>query len=333
MTNQKVFIGVGHGGNDPGAVANGLRESDITLNVSLEFGSILANHGVEVQLSRYKDENDDIAEEIRECNAFNPTLAIDVHVNAGGGDGFEIFHSIDQAYTKGLDKTLALNMEAEVKAIGQNSRGLKTKINSEGRDYFGFIRSVNCPSVIAEMAFIDNINDIKDFDELWEQKRYALALAKGVLKTLGIPYKTSTPGTVPTGQLYRIRKTWEDVASQKGAYSVLDSAITESKKYPGYSVFNETGTKVYPIASPTPSKRYLNLHPSVSTWRVYRTTVAPVKGNECGYLAPKQYGGISYEILATPQTDIYTINTGAFGKVNIYAPRDNDSSITNSPIY
>ena len=33
----KVFIGVGHGGSDPGAVANGLRESDLNLSIALSF--------------------------------------------------------------------------------------------------------------------------------------------------------------------------------------------------------------------------------------------------------------------------------------------------------
>ena len=52
-----------------------------------------------------------------------------------------------------------------------------------------------------------------------------------------------------TKELYRIRKTWEDAASQKGAYSNLDSAISECKKYAGYSVFNSAGVKVYPVTS------------------------------------------------------------------------------------
>lgn len=81
------------------------------------------------------------------------------------------------------------------------------------------------------------------------------------------------------------------------------------------------------------NKEYLNLKPHVSSWRVYPTNVAPVIANACGSLAPKTYGGLSYEILGNPQTHVYTIQTQSFGRVNIYAPRDNDSSITNNPIY
>lgn len=81
------------------------------------------------------------------------------------------------------------------------------------------------------------------------------------------------------------------------------------------------------------SKQYLNLHPHVSRWKVYPTSKAPVVGNECGQLTPSEFGGISYEILCKPQTDVYTIQTSSYGRVNIYAPRDNDSSITSSPRY
>ena len=247
---KKAFIGVGHGGSDPGAVANGLKEANLNLTAALEVGEILAAHKVNVLLSRYRDEDDDLAEEIRECNAFGPDVAVDMHTNAGGGDGFEVFHTI----RGGVGKTLAQNIESEVKTIGQNSRGLKTKVNSAGNDYFGFIRSTNCPAVITEMAFIDNINDIKDFDEVHELKRYALAVAKGILKTLGIAYNgasTSNPGTSTgtTSNLYRVRKSWSDAGSQKGAFSDLNNAKKCADQNNGYSVFDNNGNKVYPSTS------------------------------------------------------------------------------------
>ena len=53
----KVFVGVGHGGNDPGAVGY-LREEDVNLQMALGCEAYLKSKGVEVLLSRYKDEND-----------------------------------------------------------------------------------------------------------------------------------------------------------------------------------------------------------------------------------------------------------------------------------
>lgn len=189
---EKVFIGVGHGGNDPGAVAGKLKEKDIVLNIALACKDELERHNVEVKLSRYKDENDGVMEEVRECNAFKPKIAVDIHINAGGGDGFEAFHH----YRGGLGKTLAANIETEVKKIGQNSRGLKTRVGSSGRDYYAFIRETVCPSIILEAAFIDT-KDIEIVDELHEQKILGIAYAKGILKTLGIQYKESD--SIPDG--------------------------------------------------------------------------------------------------------------------------------------
>lgn len=189
---KRVFGGVGHGGKDPGAVGNGLRESDINLDIALAWESEMKRHGVEVKLSRYKDEDDDLNEEIRECNAYNPDLAIDFHTNAGGGDGFEVYYSI----VGGMGKTLAQNIEAEVKKLDQNSRGIKTRTNSSGKDYYGFIRNTKCPSVIVECAFIDNKEDIGIVDTKEERKRFGIAIAKATLKTLGIEYKEQTTSPV-----------------------------------------------------------------------------------------------------------------------------------------
>jgi N-acetylmuramoyl-L-alanine amidase CwlA len=67
---------------------------------------------------------------------------------------------------------------------------------------------------------------------------------------------TQPSQSVPTsGTLYRVRKTWEDIRSQIGAYSVFDNAKELADKNVGYKVFNENGQVVYPVQStpiPTP---------------------------------------------------------------------------------
>ncbi len=205
---KKVFLGVGHGGSDPGAVGY-IKEADVNLAMALACRDYLQANGVEVRMSRTKDENDPLTEEIKECNAFNPDLAVDIHNNAGGGDGFEVYH-----YHKGgTSKTLAANIEAEVKAIGQNSRGLKTRLNSSGSDYYGFIRCINAPSIICEGVFVDNKADAAQADTAAEQKAFGIAYAKGILKTLGVtdqggnntggskPEENTGGGTSNTGKI------------------------------------------------------------------------------------------------------------------------------------
>ena len=181
---KKVFIGVGHGGADNGAVANGLKEDNLNLAIALACRDELKRHGVEVGISRTKDEADPLAEEIKECNAFNPDYAVEIHNNAGGGDGVEIFHTLKG----GKGKTLAQNILNEIIAIGQNSRGLKTKKNDRGTDFYGWIRQTKAPACLIEGAFVDNKKDIAIIDTAAEQKKMGIAIAKGVLKTLGVKW-------------------------------------------------------------------------------------------------------------------------------------------------
>lgn len=216
---KKVFIGVGHGGKDSGAVANGVKEKDANLQIALACQRELVRHGVTVSMSRTKDEDDTLNDEVKECNAFTPDLAVDIHNNAGGGDGAEAFYH----YKGGMSKTLAENMLAEIVNIGQNSRGAKIRKGDDGRDYYGFIRMTKAPAVIVECAFLDNKTDVQIIDTSAEQQAMGVAIAKGILKTLGIVYvpEQAEMPKVESGKLYRV---------QVGAYAKRENAEAMCKK-------------------------------------------------------------------------------------------------------
>ena len=74
----------------------------------------------------------------------------------------------------------------------------------------------------------------------------------------------------------------------------------------------------------------VHLHSHMTSWAVYPTNVTPVLGNQCGYLAPARYGGLTYRVLEdfTGYANVVTIQTESFGKVNIYVPKDEDSCWT-----
>lgn len=207
----KVFIGVGHGGSDPGAVANNTKEKDLNLSIALACRDMLERHGVSVKMSRTKDEDDTLSEEIRECNDFSPDLAVDIHNNAGGGDGAEVFYH----YGGGKSKTLAENILGEIVKVGQNSRGAKIRKNSNGKDYYGFIRETSCPAVIVECAFVDNASDLKILATESQRKSMGEAIAKGILKSLGVEIQAEK------STLYRV---------QVGAYLLRSNAEAMHKR-------------------------------------------------------------------------------------------------------
>ncbi len=199
---MRVFIGVGHGGADPGAVSGGFREADINLTVALACKIELERHGLQVGISRIVEENDKLAEEIAECRAFAPDVAIEVHHNAGGGDGFEAY-----VQTNGFREqsaALAAAIESRVKALGQNSRGLKTRLNGMGSDYFGWLRQVDCPAVLLEGFFVDNEKDRSAFASVAQQQALGVAYAHGVLEHLGVAVEAPEAVREP---LYRITGT------------------------------------------------------------------------------------------------------------------------------
>lgn len=210
----KVFLGVGHGGTDSGAIGNGFREKDLNLSIALACNEVLVNHGVTVLMSRTKDENDSISDEIRECNAFKPDLAVDIHNNAGGGDGAECFYH----HLGGNGKVLAENILNEIVKIGQNSRGIKQRVNSSGKDYYAFIRETVAPSVIVECAFVDNLNDMQILNTVDKQSAMGIAIAKGILRTLNIPFAKAK-------KLYKV---------QVGAYEIRNNAVITQNKLKSY---------------------------------------------------------------------------------------------------
>ena len=63
----KVFLSAGHGGSDPRAVGNRLKEKTVNLNVLLGYKSELEKYGINIVCSRTTDENDPINQEVKEA--------------------------------------------------------------------------------------------------------------------------------------------------------------------------------------------------------------------------------------------------------------------------
>ena len=185
--------------------------------MALSMQKELVRHGITVGMSRTKDENDPLAEEIAEANAFKPDLAVEVHNNAGGGDGFEVYHQTNSHQAK--SKALAKAIEKQVIAIGQNSRGCKTRL-AGSVDYFGWLRQVKSPAVLCEGAFLDNKTDVQIIDTVPEQEAFGVAYAKGILDVLGIPY---VPEKTAVTKLY-------GVVGQKIALSSKENAEKYAKE-------------------------------------------------------------------------------------------------------
>ena len=98
MNNKKIVIDAGHGGNDPGAVANGIIEKELTLNISKYIYDRLKQLGLDVKMTRTSDETISPTDRVnRVLNSFgnsSDVLVISNHINAGGGDGAEVIYAL-----------------------------------------------------------------------------------------------------------------------------------------------------------------------------------------------------------------------------------------------
>lgn len=216
-----VFIGVGHGGKDSGAIGNGLIEKNLNLVMAKSCKSVLDFHGVNTVISRESDINFPLDERIKMCNSITPDIAIDIHNNAGGGNGFEVFYQ----YNNRNGFNLSRAMEKQILDLGQNSRGCKTLLNTLGKDTYGFLREIKTTAIILEGAFLDT-EDYKNVDTIEKQQKFGVAYAKGILDYLGMEYgrpKVNTP-------LYCV---------QVGAFSVKENAerLAKELKGKGYETY------------------------------------------------------------------------------------------------
>lgn len=223
----KVFLSAGHGGSDTGAVAYGLKEKDINLNTLLACNEVLVKHGVTTILSRSKDENDPVGQEVKEANASGASLAVSFHTNAGGGDGFEAYYYTSNA--KG--KKMAELGEKYVKALGQNSRGIKSG------NHLYFLKHTSMTAVLFESFFVDNDKDNNIGDTVKEQQAFGVAYAKAILEYLGITYKessTTSSGTSSTAMYrvqvgaYKEKKNAEEMLSKVKKAGFSDAVIKKA---------------------------------------------------------------------------------------------------------
>ena len=183
MVKKRIFLDAGHNdsGFDTGAVGNGLREQDITFEVASILGDILKND-FEIKLSRPTKEtnlgtNNTTAVNARwqMANEWHADYFVSIHCNASNGQatGAETLYFKNEAieFAKVIENTYTSEMNLK-------DRGVKY------RDDVAVLRNTTMPSVLIELAFIDNKEDA-DILKL-KKLEIAKAIAKGIYKFLGI---------------------------------------------------------------------------------------------------------------------------------------------------
>lgn len=90
MALKGVVIDPGHGGTDPGAVANNLKEKDYTLLISKYMHDRFKELGIPVKMTRDTDVTLSPRERVNKVKSFygdgKDVVVISNHLNAGGAE-------------------------------------------------------------------------------------------------------------------------------------------------------------------------------------------------------------------------------------------------------
>ena len=195
-----VFLDPGHGGRDPGAVYNGLREKDLNMSIYRKLRSELEKLGYTVLTSRDSDVYVDYVTERSEMvNKTDADVFISIHFNATGVPGanrsgvetyiYEPDEDIKPRINKvahddptrlSESKRLADNIHNSVVSVaGANDRGV------HGANY-AVLRETVKPAVLVELGYMDSPEYKKISDDKYQNK-----LVEGIVTGLRNFYKTA----------------------------------------------------------------------------------------------------------------------------------------------
>lgn len=174
--NFVVVIDASHGGKDDGAINAklNLKEKDITLAISKEISSVSNNNRITYVFTRKNDETVGLNERVDFINKTKPNLVISLHSNQSTDvnlQGLEVYYSEENTDAK-KSKSYAEMFKNNVR-IGKSASQVKSA-------RFKLIKNVNCPSVLLEMGYISNNEDLKFIKSPKNQRYIATRIAEVV---------------------------------------------------------------------------------------------------------------------------------------------------------
>lgn len=182
----KICLDAGHNesGADTGAEGNGLREQDLTLDITRRLRDKLVAKGFEVVMTRdgafvngdHSSLNASLQTRCQIANAAKADLFIAIHINSGGGVGTEVY-----ALPGGRGEAAAHKVLDQLVSDCQFvNRGVKTDRR------FAVLVGTDMPAILTENGFIDSVNDANRLKDASFRETIAQAHFQGICDFYGI---------------------------------------------------------------------------------------------------------------------------------------------------
>lgn len=182
LRGKVIVVDPGHGGSNPGAVANGTRETDNNLAVSLKLRDKLVKAGAKVIMTRETDrtvasEGSSLGQELGArvdiAEANKADMFVSIHSNSNPDSSI---YGAMTFFPSGKSSKLALEVQDNiVKQTGAVDKGTSSAT-------FYVLRNTTMPSILVEMGFVTNASEARKLQDDNYRNKMAQGIFNGLVK-------------------------------------------------------------------------------------------------------------------------------------------------------
>lgn len=179
----KIVIDPGHGGSDPGAVNGGYQEKAYNLDIGLRVRNWLqANTNAQVLMTRTTDATVSLEQRANLANSNGADYFCSIHINAGGGTGFESY------IYNGTVSQPTFDAQNRIHASVMNTIGPKYGVRDRGKKRANFyvLRATAMPAILLENLFIDTAADLALLNNSAFIQDLSNAIGAGIAQSYGL---------------------------------------------------------------------------------------------------------------------------------------------------
>ncbi len=219
---RTIVLDAGHGGQDPGAMRNGVVERSITLDIVMRLGRILQKNGVKVVYTRRANTTVSLPSRVTRAHRSGAQLFVSIHVNANRSSYVEGFETYVPGTTRGIRSAAVaarenaaaarrgavasmstagdrryssyrLGTEIHRSALAKTrQRGFTVNNNGTRTGSFHVLRTTQIPAVLVEVGYCTNKREARNILNPKYRAAVAEGVAEGILRYANVAKITTT---------------------------------------------------------------------------------------------------------------------------------------------